>query len=155
MHVRNGLILGICCGIPLIAGCGGDPNMGYVTGTVTLDGQPLERATLYFQPTNGERPSMGYTDATGHYKLEYSTTKSGARVGEHEVRITTYAEVIVDQETGNRLPGTPEKLPTKYNTKTELKQEVKSGKQVIDFALDSQGEMPKYARSGENEDVQP
>jgi hypothetical protein len=133
----------------MFAGCG-DPDMGYVTGTVTLDGQPLEGATLFFQPDNGDRPSLGYTDADGYYQLEYSTTKSGARVGAHTVRISTYAEVLVDDETGNRLPGTPEKVPMKYNTKTELKKEVKAGRQTMDFELDSQGEIPGYAPSGEN-----
>ena len=47
---------------------------------------------------------------------------------------------IVDEETGNRLPGTPEKVPMKYNTKTELKKEVKAARADLmpSFSLSAQ-----------------
>lgn len=44
--------------IPLLAaaGCGRQPELGQVTGTVLLDGRPLARGTLAFE-TPGRRPA--------------------------------------------------------------------------------------------------
>lgn len=135
------LIIGLA-----LSGCG-PQDMGRVSGTVTLDGKPLPDAIIQFQPTNGERPSAAATDATGHYELMYATTTKGARVGEHAVTISTYSEFKVDEETGNRSPGTPELLPAKYNIKSELKKTVEPGSNTIDFELDSKGEIPRRART--------
>lgn len=46
------------------------PHEG-VTGFVTLDGQPLANATVYFIPTDEEVPvSSGKTNEKGEYKLQ-------------------------------------------------------------------------------------
>jgi len=57
--------VGYVCVVPL-AGCGGKPA-GYpdtapVNGTITLDGAPLEGASVSFSPVDG-RSSSGKTDA--------------------------------------------------------------------------------------------
>jgi hypothetical protein len=130
----------------VLTGCG-PKDMGRVSGTVTLDGKPLPDAVIQFQPTNGERPSAAATDSAGRYELMYATTTKGARVGEHAVTISTYSEFKVDEETGNRSPGSPELLPAKYNIKSELKKTVEAGNNTIDFELDSKGEIPKRART--------
>ena len=63
--------------------------LGSVSGTVTLNSRPLERATIEFTPASGG-PSYGITDRRGRYELEYLPGKPGATLGEHVVRITTY-----------------------------------------------------------------
>jgi len=127
-----------------LVGCGGggsdNPDLGSVTGTVTLDGKPLPNATVEFTPTGGEggRPAVAVTDDDGEYELEYTPGNYGATPGSYQVVITT-ATTTTDAE-GNDVD-VPEKLPAKYNANTELKAEVKAGSNKFDFALDSKGEI--------------
>ena len=127
--------LAMCC-----VGCGGD--MGRVTGTVTLDGKPLPEAIITFYPQGGEggRASAGMTDENGKYELTFSRTEKGAKVGEHLVTITTAVDAG-DYSEGNEESINAEQVPTKYNAKSELKEQVKSGNNEINFELDSEGEI--------------
>lgn len=119
-----------------LVGCGGDANLGTVTGTITLDGQPVSDATVNFSPKSGS-PSNGRTDSAGKYELSFSRSKKGAEIGEHTVRITTYRKANPDAETP--VAAVPEKIPAKYNSKTELKKTVTSGNNTIDFPLKADG----------------
>ncbi len=143
--MRKSLSLLLMLWVGLLVGCG-SADMGSVTGTVTLDGKPLAKALLRFEPVNGERASMGETDDNGEYKLEYSLQKSGARVGEHKVTITTAAEPYPDPDSGEYLPARPELLPKKYNIDSELRKTVKGGRNTINFELSSEGDVhqPDY-----------
>jgi hypothetical protein len=106
-----------------IAGCGhSGPQLGNVTGRVTLDGQPLNSARLTFQPDGNRSPSTGYTDSDGRYELLFKRGVDGAFLGSHTIQIRT---------SDNR------NLPAKYNDATELVREVKAGDNVIDFELTS------------------
>ncbi|MEZ6152715.1 MAG: hypothetical protein R3C09_21665 [Pirellulaceae bacterium] len=49
-----------------------------VSGTVTLDGEPLEKPSSNFPP-NG-RPSMGKTDSNGYYRLEKASGQTGVEL---------------------------------------------------------------------------
>ncbi|QDS87198.1 hypothetical protein EC9_13760 [Rosistilla ulvae] len=122
------------CALTLIAGCSGppsdQPDLGQVTGVVTLDGEPLPAAQIVFQPTEG-RASNGLTDAEGNYVLDFNLDTPGAKVGSHQVRITTFSEVDPSQEP------TPELLPAKYHSKTELTATVAAGDNEIPFDLQS------------------
>ena len=120
----------------LLTGCGGG-DLGQVTGTITLDNQPLADATVQFEPIQGGRWSAARTDASGKYELVYTRQQMGAEFGEHLVKITT-AQELVD---GDNVTEVAERVPAKYNASSELRATVKEGKQVIDFPLDSQGEI--------------
>ena len=127
------------------AGCNSDaPEVAPVEGTVTLDGQPIEGAMVRFSPVAGGRPSAGRTDSDGWYELVYSREMNGALPGEHVVRISTYVEG--DPESGDE--GVPERIPAKYNLDSELKREVKADDNVIDFKLDSEGEIREPPKEG-------
>ncbi len=119
--------------VALFAGCGGPehPDVGSVSGTVTLDSKPLPQATLMFQPSQG-RGSMGTTDDQGNYKLTYIDGVPGAIIGKHKVSIRTE----IPGEDG-QPPVAKEKLPKKYHDKTELSVEVKAGSNTFDFDLSS------------------
>lgn len=84
----------------LLVGCSGNavkyPELAPVTGTVTLDGKPLEAATITFVPTMG-RASSGLTDTAGHYTLSYTKTLAGATLGPHRVMIK---KMVVDRSSG-------------------------------------------------------
>ena len=124
-------------------GCGGGPtdypDMGTVSGTVTMDGQPLVDARIAFQP-EGNRPSYGVTDSSGYYTLTYSATKEGAKVGKHKVSISTFR----DEGDPEDPQITAETVPNKYNTKSELTAMVEGGSNTFDFALTSDGEIDEY-----------
>jgi hypothetical protein len=113
--------------LSLTAGCGSD--IARVSGQVKLDGQPLPKASITFQPQEEGRPSVAITDDNGNYELLYKPDVSGAKVGKHTVIITTAWE---DDDTRVK-----EKLPAKYHAKSELVEEVKSGRNVINFDLQS------------------
>ncbi|WP_417388437.1 carboxypeptidase-like regulatory domain-containing protein [Gimesia sp.] len=117
----------------LIAGCSGGgadtPKLGQVSGTITLDGQPLTQASVTFQPQSGA-PSVGMTDASGKYELAYTPDTKGAIPGQHTVRISKMGE-----------PGSPndteDQVPAKFNQNSKLTAEVKEGENTVNFDLDS------------------
>jgi len=116
-----------------IAGCDGGSGLSPVTGTVMLDGQPYANAQVRFVPETG-RPSIGMTDDSGVYSLTYIRDEKGAAPGSYRVDVTT-VHVSMSDTDGGKEP--QEKIPTKYNTLTELKAKVESGENVIDFDLTS------------------
>lgn len=72
----------------LLIGCGrGDqPDLGTVTGVVTLNGAPLSHVEVTFVPEAG-RPSYGETDNDGKYELTYIRDTKGAKVGKHTISV--------------------------------------------------------------------
>ncbi len=128
----SGLVmLGLC-------GCGGPGNIGQVSGQVTLDGVPINGALVQFEPLAGNSPSGGMTDAAGNYTLTYTREIKGAEIGEHRVLITTHNGG--DPDASPPVPKSPERLPGKYNKKSELRAKVEAGTNTFDFKLESDGE---------------
>ncbi|WP_010588242.1 hypothetical protein [Schlesneria paludicola] len=142
--VRTGLML-VVGGFGLAAiGCGAKSTKeGFVPafGTVKLDDKPLQNAEIVFETDKGR--STGRTDCYGKYHAEYSRTLHGVGTGTARVKISTkvifpdenLADYQFDPKTGEHSK--PELVPPKYNTKTELKVEIKDGGAPYDFALDS------------------
>ena len=73
-------------------GCGGHYlKTEPVQGTVTLDGVPLDGASLMFTPKDGSgNASYGFTDAEGKYKLQtlQGLPDAGTTSGDYTVAIT-------------------------------------------------------------------
>ncbi len=129
-------LLSLCVlSLALAAGCGsGDrPELGDVSGRVTLDGKPLAGVEVLFGPEAG-RTSAAMTDEDGYYTLHYLPDVEGAQLGKHRVVIQSYLEDESDPET---LANFVEIIPSKYNTRSELTAEVKEGSNTIDFPLES------------------
>lgn len=132
----------LCGALFAIYGCSSTPDdmpeVGTVTGVVTLDGKPLEQAQVSFSPENG-RTSTGTTDASGTYELTYTPTVQGAKIGKHSVRISTFQEPEGDLDNEEKLKGGREELvPEKYNKQTTLTADVKAGENTFDFELKSE-----------------
>lgn len=113
------------------------PEIGEVTGTVTLNGQPLEGALVEFQPESG-RPSSAVTDAEGHYVLLYSDGVEGAAVGTHTVSITSRRDASGGEGDEPVVEARPETVPQQYNDESTLKVEVKEGVNTHDFTLEGE-----------------
>lgn len=117
------------------AGCGGGPfDIASVSGVVTLDGAPLDGATVRFKPQRqSDNPlvgpgSIGLTDAEGRYRLTTHDGASGAVVGPHRVSISTYDKRMVDPKNSDRVKVfAEERVPEHYRKASELSFEVPSG----------------------------
>lgn len=121
-----------------VVGCGSDgPELADVTGTVTLDGKPLQGARVTFAPESKGSPSYGMTDAEGNYSLMYSRDESGAMVAKHNVSIETEKLSAEDMAEGVPVPEFVP-VPEKYNQPGALTADVKPGDNDIDFDLKSQ-----------------
>lgn len=80
--VSIGVVLGS------LVGCG-DKGLVRLTGTVTLDGEPLEAATVTFMRTDGKgRPASGLTSADGAFELTSFRSGDGLPPGEYRVTIS-------------------------------------------------------------------
>lgn len=127
------LSLMLLCGVSL-CGCGGGPddmpNIGEVTGKVTVDGQPGADLVVTFQPKGG-RPSYDTTDADGNYELQYNGSTKGAKVGSNLVTISTASDTTEDYSSAAASVSKPDPIPAKYNTQaasnSEMTVDVKPG----------------------------
>lgn len=136
-----------------LTGCGSGPEARYdevtlvsAAGVVTLDSQPLAQAVVTFEdPANGTF-SFGVTDADGSYRLQFDSVKSGVTPGPKTVRISTSRRIeglTLQEESGetgteNPTAGkSPERVPARYNTRSELSVEVTSGESEYNFELKS------------------
>jgi hypothetical protein len=83
-----------------------------VTGTVTMQGQPVARAVITFVPTaaDGEAASA-ITDSEGKYALTTWRAGDGARPGEYRVKVSKQETQTVD----------PSKLVQNLSTEEEQK----------------------------------
>lgn len=127
--------MGLC--LTVLSGCGGGrSDLGQVQGVVLLDGQALPDATVVFQPDAAGPASFGRTNAEGRYTMLYDHGTRGAVIGMHTVKITTFQEG--DRDADPPLVAAPERLPDRYHRASELREEVRSGTNRIDFELQSQ-----------------
>jgi len=106
--------------------------MGSVSGTVTLDGEPLSQVMVTFSPNDGQRESYGITNDSGQYQLRYTSQELGARTGKHEVRISP-----VGVEPKEPVSQNTTTVPGHYYGEDFLRREVDSGSNQIDLELSS------------------
>ncbi len=130
--------------LPGCGGAGDQPELGEVTGVITLDGKPLSGVAVVFQPESG-RPARGMTDAEGKYELTYIRDTKGAKIGPNRVEIEPSEEgeegeqTETSDEVVTQLPrqarSEKPKIPARYNVHSELNADVKAGTNKFDFNL--------------------
>lgn len=148
MEPSRFFLLIFVCLISLHSGCrsSDQPELGQVSGAITLDGKPLTGVTVVFQPESG-RPARGVTNNDGQYELTYIRQTKGTKVGTNRVEIapSEEGEDAGASETGDgesqsvrsgAKAGKP-KVPARYNVQSELSVQVKAGKNTFDFQLQS------------------
>ncbi len=94
-------------GLPIVTlaffGCGGGGG-AKVTGTVTMDSQPLSDAEVAFEPWDPAKKGQGgdatRTDAQGKFVFTTSSKKFGLHPGKYKVYISKW----VDKKTGQVPP---------------------------------------------------
>lgn len=129
-----GALAGVLALFGLAGGCGGPPK-AHVTGTVTLDGKPIENGAIMFSPTNGQGQTAGGGIQDGKYAVD-------ASVGEMTVVIN--ASKVVGKQKLFDTPDSPvedkvvEMIPLRYNTESKLRVTLKPGdNEGVNFELTS------------------
>jgi len=119
----------------IAAGCQRGPDLGTVTGTVRINGQPLPYAYVRFQPFNPPGTyGSAYTDKDGNYELQFSKSYNGAPVGQHRITIRPAVGEELPEDGRNTAAL---QLPERYTSGAELVREVKPGHNVHDFDIEA------------------
>lgn len=125
--------------LPVVIGCGGGKEgQMTVTGSVTLDGQPLESGRIIFMPKekgSATATSGGGKIENGKYEAEVSSGKMGVSIrASKDVPIENPSE----EDKARGLTTRPESIiPARYNDKSELEADVSSSSREFDFDLKS------------------
>lgn len=144
----------VAVGMICLTGCGPSrPATVAVEGTVTLDGNPVEGASVTFIPGGDGKIAMGTTDASGKFTLTTYEPGDGAIVGTHKVTVRKTEGEEVESTAGDTEEGGEDLMgadtgeaaatwitPQKYSNPatTDLTVEVKSGMEPVTLALTSQ-----------------
>jgi len=107
----------LCLLLAAFVGCpNGDTGLATVpvTGTVTLDGSPVDGARVAFSPKSADgKAAAGVTDASGRFELTTVEAGDGAMPGSYAVTITKVSGALADQAGDKRARGetlTPEEM---------------------------------------------
>jgi hypothetical protein len=149
------LLLVLFFAVAVFIGCSpkADFPIEMVEGIITLDGNPVDGATVGFSPADGTtgKPAVGRTDASGKYVLTASQGGQfgkGTAAGRYNVSVSkskperelTGAELKKADETGV-MPNIAiiDIVPKKYGDpkNSGLKADVKKRKNNFNFELDS------------------
>ena len=127
------------------AGCAGSdgPKTYPISGTVTLDGKPVETGEILFRSDGAAAATFAGKIAAGKYALS-------ATAGKKRVEITSTQIVPGKQGQRGGTPGDPisdtntahvyeEIIPAAYNQKSTLTADVPKGPHQINFALQRSG----------------
>lgn len=120
-----------------LIGCGPGNELGRVPigGIVTLDGQPLDRGSVSFEPV-GEGTSSGATITNGTFEIP---EEKGLPPGKYKVRVFSSAGEAAapeDQPPGESNVIEKERIPKSWNTATDQEIEVnESGENQYTFDI--------------------
>jgi hypothetical protein len=123
-----------------------------VSGTITLDGDPLSNTVVFFESPD-ETFSYATTDSNGYYTLKFNSKKEGVIPGQKVVRISTTASTGesagsmsgMEEDDGEGDEGEEgglskeERVPTVYNKESQLNVTVPDSSTTFDFDLKSDG----------------
>lgn len=153
----------------LVIGCSDSRfPLAPISGTITLDGEPLEGAEVVFAPMENKNTtvvgpaSVGYTDQEGRFTLKTIKGRTGAVLTNHRVSVgfgeideaAVAAKVDAITEQNLNMPEqkvlaleskvrksmmSKKSIPESYNKKTQLRFEVRGPTEDANFDLKSDG----------------
>jgi hypothetical protein len=127
----------------VVSGCGtkDELNRQAFSGTVTIDGKPLQEGTIRYTPDGS---GAGTDVSTEISSGKYSFSKyDGPVPGAYKVAINSIENTAFEAPQGKTpgefvIPPRKQQVPGKYNLKTTLTAQVKEGQSTsIDFSLAS------------------
>jgi hypothetical protein len=127
----------------LLLGCSASgPPRAAVSGTVKLNGQPVEEGSIQFIPIEGTRgPGVGSIIKNGQYQIPQAT---GVIVGKNRV------ELRAIKKTGKKIqdPTKPQGVlvdqsgqafPAEYNDDSTLVRDIKADDNIFNFDIEAKG----------------
>jgi len=139
MRAHSYIAIWVVSFVLLLAGCGPANPLGRkpLSGSITLDGKPLERGAIEFHPLEEGGVQSGALINAGRYSIP---AHQGATPGKYRVVIyDTYESPPLPpgHMPGDDLPPTPKlKVPPEWNTKSQHTIEVnKSGPFKFNFDI--------------------
>jgi hypothetical protein len=115
-----------------LVGCGDGSSLPKVSGSVSVDGQLVEKGSISFIPAAGQGPTTGTEILAGKYT-------SQAPLGEAKVEIRVPKVVgkkkLYDTADSPVQDVMEELLPARYNEKSELRFESKAGRNEKNWEL--------------------
>ena len=104
MKVQPCLLPLVSCLLSLVVltGCGTSYE-ATITGTVTMNGSPLNKGTVSFHPTAGGPVATGTIQSDGSFSVTTATTQ-GLSPGEYKVTVVA-TDPPPASDTGEELPG--------------------------------------------------
>ena len=117
-----------------------------ISGTVTLDSQPLSDAVVFFEAED-QTQAYATTDENGAYEMKFNSEVNGVTPGKKVVRISTTAstseddgaESEEDPDEKKKPAAKKDRVPAAYNSKSKLVVEVTDARTEYDFDLKSDG----------------
>jgi hypothetical protein len=140
-YFQNSLPAGsfIAAGLVFCLGCGSQEHL--LEGSVTFDGQPVEKGSITLEPADGVGPAAGGTIAGGRFKVD---STSGLAPGNKIVRISAVRatgkkiEAGPPEPPGAKVDEVQQFIPAKYNDRSALTVQFDGGHKKQDFDLKSQ-----------------
>ena len=127
LTMRFTIFIALILSTTFFVGCGTDKSNPfgavYVEGVVTLDGNPIEGATVTFNPRDGDQAAGGTTDARGKFTVQTggAPVGSGAKPGVYDVTLRKsrvvggeLSQEEYQQQYGNKPLETVYLIPQKY-----------------------------------------
>ncbi len=132
-RVRYAVVAGLIC-----MGCARSPSRAEVSGTVQLNGRPIEEGAIQFIPIGGTiGPSAGEAIRNGKYHI---AGDKGVTVGKNRVELRAFRTTGRKVQDATGKPGvlTAERVlafPPEYNDESTLVRDIQAGSNVIDFDI--------------------
>ncbi len=120
--MRPAMLLAVALVCQLMCGCGSEPSAPRVAveGTVTLDGKPLDGATIRFVP-KGTGQGAATLLVDGRFRFDEAT---GPTAGEHQIVFSPptpeLPQAIAAMQSGQRDPLNIRAVPLQYQTPGRL-----------------------------------
>lgn len=106
-YLQWAFVLGACV---VFSGCGEQPPLNDLSGTVTYNGKPLPNFELSFLPKEG-RPGNAVTDDQGRFEhVMYNEKRNGLLTGEYQVLVH-----FIPTEPP-KIPGEPPEIPEQWHS---------------------------------------
>lgn len=131
-RMRLFALLTVCLFSGLV-GCGGAADgLQAVHGTVTFDGEPIEKGRILLRQTTGDQKAYAAEIANGRFELRAEEGPTSV-----EIRASRIIPGKFDHSNGVPEPVGEMYIPAKYNSKTELTADITSGTNELQFDLSS------------------
>jgi hypothetical protein len=132
--MRRRQVVWLVAGLLLLPGCSG--QRADVSGTVQIDGRPVDEGAIQFIPVEGTTgPSAGGVIKDGRYHI---ARDKGVTVGKNRVEIRAFRTTGRKVQDPTGPPGAKaeervQAFPPEYNERSTVVKDVRAGSNTIDF----------------------